>query len=387
MLIMGKTIYLDNAATTFPKPEEVYLGMDQFYREMGVNVGRGQHKLASKAANLMQETRELLLHLFHSDNKSIVFTHTATEALNLLLTNLVTTECNVYISPFEHNAVTRLLEKYKATRKINVFILPFNLQNWDYDYDEIQCMFTAARPNLMIISHASNVCGYISPVFELCGLAKKYRSINIIDMCQTAGLLDVDLSTDNIDYTVFDGHKTLYGPFGIGGIVGKSFSNFEPLIYGGTGVESANQDMPDIVPERFEAGSHNIQAIAGLNIALKWIQKNSMTQLYAKEKANYEMLLTVLNRHANIKIISSLDTGKFVGVVSCLFDNYSSDNIGNILSQHNIAVRTGLHCAPLAHKTLGTYPAGTVRFSVGWFNTESDFEALDKVLNFIEENS
>lgn len=387
MLIMEKTIYLDNAATTFPKPEEVYLGMDQFYRELGVNVGRGQHKLASKAANLMQETRELLLNLFHSENKSIVFTHTATEALNLLLTNLVTPECNLYISPFEHNAVTRLLEKFKATRKIKVFVLPFNLQNWEYDYDEIQCMFTAARPNLMIISHASNVCGYISPIFELCELAKKYSSINVIDMCQTAGLLDLDLSTDNIDYAVFDGHKTLYGPFGIGGIVGKSFSNFEPIIYGGTGVESANQNMPDLVPERFEAGSHNIQAIAGLNIALKWIQKNSIAQLYEKEKKNYEMLLTVLNRHDNIKIISGLDKSKFIGVVSSLFDNYSSDNIGNILSQHNIAVRTGLHCAPLAHKTLGTYPAGTVRFSVGWFNSESDFVALDKVLSFIEENS
>lgn len=384
---MKKTIYLDNAATTFPKPEEVYLGMDQFYRELGVNVGRGQHKLASKAANLMQETRELLLNLFHSENKSIVFTHTATEALNLLLNNLVTPECNLYISPFEHNAVTRLLEKFKATRKIKVFVLPFSLQNWEYDYDEIQCMFTAARPNLMIISHASNVCGYISPIFELCGLSKKYGSINVIDMCQTAGLLDLDLSTDNIDYAVFDGHKTLYGPFGIGGIVGKSFSNFEPLIYGGTGVESANPNMPDFVPERFEAGSHNIQAIAGLNIALKWIQKNSIAQLYEKEKTNYEMLLMVLNRHDNIKIISGLDTSKFIGVVSCLFDNYSSDNIGNILSQHNIAVRTGLHCAPLAHKTLGTYPAGTVRFSVGWFNSESDFVALEKVLSFIEENS
>lgn len=384
---MENIIYFDNAATTFPKPEDVYLGMDQAYRELGVNVGRGQHRLASKAANLMQETRELLLNLFHSENKSIVFTHTATEALNLLLINLVAMECNVYISPFEHNAVTRLLEKFKTTRKINVFILPFNLQNWDYNYDEIQSMFTAAHPNLMIISHASNVCGYISPIFELCGFAKKYRSINVIDMCQTAGLLDLDLSTDNIDYAVFDGHKTLYGPFGIGGIVGKSFVNFEPLIYGGTGVESANQDMPDLVPERFEAGSHNIQAIAGLNVALKWIQNNTVAQLYAKEKVNYEMLLTVLNRHDNIKIISGQDTSKFIGVVSCLFDNYSSDNIGNILSQRNIAVRTGLHCAPLAHKALGTYPAGTVRFSVGWFNSESDFVALDKVLSFIEENS
>lgn len=382
---MDKIIYFDNAATTYPKPDEVYSNMNRIYRTMGVNVGRGQYKLASKAANLIQETRDLALSLFHATNKSVIFTHTATEALNLLLNNLVYDGCNVYISPFEHNAVTRVLEKIKAEKHINVSVLPFNLKQWEYNYKAITQAFSKNAPNVLIISHASNVCGYLSPIFELCSMSKAFSCVNIIDMCQTAGLIETDLSTENIDYAVFDGHKTIYGPFGIAGIIGKSFVSFTPLIYGGTGIDSANQDMPEQVPERLEAGSHNIQAIAGLNSAFKWLMNKSVASIYETEKVNHKKLLFLLQKHFNIRIVSPINTENSIGVVSCTFDGYSSDNIGNILSQHDIAVRTGLQCAPLAHKTIGTHPAGTVRFSVGFFNNDDDFVALDKVLNYIEE--
>ncbi len=384
---MEKTVYFDNAATTFPKPEEVYLSTDKCFREYCVNVGRGQHKLSSFASNVVSETRELLLGLFHSDNKQIVFTHTATEALNLLLNNTLQEGITVYISPFEHNAVTRVIEHYKITRKLKIKILPFMTKSWSYDLDKMKQMFEEAPPNLVVVSHASNVCGYISPVSEICSEAKKYNCISIVDMCQTAGLVDISLASDNIDFAVFDGHKTLYAPLGVAGIVGKNISSFEPLIYGGTGVESMSQNMPSSSPERFEAGSHNIIAISGLNAAIKWINKIGIDSLMAKERENRKRLIGILQQYENIEVLSPLEEEKSVGIVSCVFKGYSSDNIGNVLSKNNIAVRTGLHCAPLAHQTLGTFPAGTVRLSTSWFTKEEDFVELEKALNFIEENS
>lgn len=384
---MEQVRYFDNAATTYPKPEEVYVQMDKYYREFGVNVGRGQHKLASAASQKVKETRELLLELFHCNHKEVIFTATATEAINLVLKNVIHEGMNVYISPFEHNAVTRTLHHLKQLLNINVFEMPVDCIKWEYDISKLTHMFSLNTPNVMIISHASNVCGFIAPIEQLCLASKNYSCVNVIDMCQTAGLIDVSLNEDIYDYAVFDGHKTLYGPLGIAGVVGKSFSKFNPLIFGGTGIDSMNQNMPETAPERFEAGSQNIMAIAGLNAAIKWILKLGINNVYSVQKRNHKFILDLLSQYSNITVISPMDTNKAVGVVSCVFDNYSSDNIGNILSQNDIAVRTGLHCAPLAHKTLNTFPAGTVRFSVGYFNTEDDFEKLKNVLDMIEENT
>jgi len=384
---MAKTAYFDNAATTFPKPEEVYVAMDEQYRNYGVNVGRGQHKLAAYANSVMEETRTLILDLFHAKNKHVVFTSTATEALNLLLNNVVKSGLNVYISPFEHNAVTRVLYHLKEGVDFNLFTLPFDVGSWEYKFDSILQLFADYPPHLMIITHVSNVCGYVSPIYRLCELSKQYGATNVIDMCQSAGLIDTDLSSDYFDFAVFDGHKTLYGPFGIAGIIGKSMSSFAPIVYGGTGIESANQSMPLDAPSRFEAGSHNILSIYGLNAALKWINHIGIDSIYSKEKANHERLMELLSKYSNINIVSPITKEKSTGIVSCIFDGYSSDNIGNILSQNDVAVRTGLHCAPLAHKTLDTYPAGTVRFSVSYFTDDYDFEQLEQVLDYIEENS
>lgn len=384
---MDKIVYFDNAATTYPKPEEVYAYTDRCFREFCVNVGRGQSKLSSYASNVMDETRELMLNLFHAGNKKMIFTHTATEAINLLILNSVKDNMNIYISPFEHNAVTRTLEHLRNTVSFNVIVLPFSVEKWEYDIEEIKNKFEKARPGLMIISHASNVCGYISPIKILCDLSKQYKCVNIIDMCQTAGLIDTSLASDNIDFAVFDGHKTLYSPLGVAGVVGKSFSGFDPLIYGGTGIESRNQDMPSSVPERFEAGSHNIVAISGLNAAIKWINGIGIEKLVSKERDNHRNLISMMSKHHNIKIVSPFDDFKCVGIISCIFFGYSSENIGNVLNQKSIAVRTGLQCAPLAHRTLCTFPAGTVRFSSSWFTNSDDFEQLDEALSYIEENS
>jgi cysteine desulfurase family protein len=385
---MIKTAYFDNAATTFPKPEKVYTFMDDFYRQYGVNVGRGQHKLAARAAQLVSETRQLLLDLLHCHNKKVVFTHTATEALNIILQGLPLSFGDVvYISPFEHNAVTRVLFHLQETKHINIETLEVDGETLNYDLAKIENQFKLSPPKLVVISHASNVCGVIAPISEICVLSKKYASINVVDMCQTAGLVDVDISSENIDFAVFSGHKTLYGPFGIAGFICSGIIKPEPLIFGGTGVDSANQQLPDNLPERYEVASPNIHAISGLYAALGWIKETSIQKIYDKEQNNHIELLNILRQYNNIKIYAPPLAEQGIGVVSCTFEGYSSDSIGNVLSEKNVAVRSGLHCAPYAHRLLGTFPAGTVRFSVSYFNDESDFYSLKSALDYIEENS
>lgn len=382
----SKTAYFDNAATTFPKPESVYVFMDDFYRHYGVNVGRGQHRLADKASFLVVETRELLLKLFHCPSKQVIFTPSATEALNVILRGLPWNDgMNVYVSPFEHNAVTRNLNYIKRNTQINIIELAVDRKSLCYDLERIKYQFQENMPHAVVVSHASNVCGIVAPIQDMFILAKKYNATTIVDMAQTAGLIDTNLSVIPADFAVFAGHKTLYGPLGIAGFISSCVNDLQPMIYGGTGVDSANPDLPDALPERFEAGSPNIAAIAGLNAALKWINEIGLDWITKKEQENMSKLLTLLGSYANIKVVS-LSEGKQIGVVSCVFEGYSSDSIGKVLSNHDIAVRTGLHCAPTAHRFLGTFPAGTVRFSVSYFNQDDDFEMLRVALDDIEEN-
>lgn len=382
---MSDIAYFDNAATTYPKPEEVYQFMDSFYRECGVNVGRGQHKLASKAAALVADTRKMLLELNHCPNRAIVFTPTATEALNIVINSTIRKDkLNIYLSPFEHNAVVRTINHLHQIYDITVHFLAFNKDSGIYKLEKIENQFNMNKPDVVIVSHASNVCGAIAPITEICALSKKYNAINIIDMCQTMGLIDTNLNNDNIDFAVFAAHKTLYGSMGLGGFICKLDAKLEPLVYGGTGTDSANPNLPDTIPERYEAGSPNVPAIAGLNAALKWIIKAGIDNIYAKEQMNRKRLLDILGKYDNIKTI--MVTDKSIGVVSCVFDGYSSDNIGQVLSNNNVAVRTGVHCSPNAHRFMGTFPAGTVRFSVSCFNTDEDFETLRTTLQYIADN-
>lgn len=383
--MVNNIAYFDNAATTFPKPENVYVTMDKFYRECGVNIGRGQHKLSSMANALMEQTRDKILNLFHCSNKQVVFTHTATEALNLILFGLnMPKGAVVYFSPFEHNSVTRALNHLVKTQEIQAIQLAANKDKLQLDFSEIQVQFGQVAPDYIVISHASNVCGTIAPVEAILSLGKRYQATTIVDMCQTAGLIDIDLSSDIYDFAVFEGHKTLYGPMGIGGFVMKKTVELSPLIYGGTGVESANQDMPTSFPAKYEAGSHNIQAIAGLNASLTWINQTGINTIHDVEQSNREILISLLTKYSNLKMYMPSDG---IGVVSCTFDGYSSDSIGQVLSEKNIAVRTGLQCSPFAHKLMGTFPSGTVRFSVSYFNNDEDFVVLREALDYIEYNS
>ena len=381
---MENIVYFDNAATTFPKPECVYTAMDQFAKTCGVSIGRGQHSLSSKAAYIADETRELLQELFHAYNKKVVFTNTATEALNIIIRGInIPKGANVYISPFEHNAVTRTLHYLQKQNNFQIIQLACSKDTYQIDVDGVAAQFKSDKPFCVIASHISNVLGAIAPIESLFSEAKKYDAITVTDMCQSAGLIDTNIASSDFDYAVFAGHKTLYGPLGISGFITSFPQELPPLIIGGTGIDSANQDMPDDIPVKYEAGSHNSTAIAGLNASLKWLLENGMDNINQKELVHYKKLCNLLSSYDNVKLYLP-ENG--IGVVSCDFDGYSSSEIGQVISK-KIAIRSGLHCAPLAHKFIGTFPSGTVRFSVSYFNTDHDFEVLEEMLDYIEENS
>ena len=377
--------YFDNAATTFPKPECVYQQMDQFYRQVGGSVGRGNYGRAVSAKSLVDETRELLKYLLHCPAKQVVFEPTATLSLNIIIQGLIQAGAkNIYISPFEHNAVTRILHHYEEVQQIRVYQLSAT-KALEYDLERIRYQFDSGKPDLVIVSHASNVIGLIAPVEDIFRISKGYGSHTVLDMAQTAGLVDCNIGQELFDFAVFAGHKTLLGPTGISGFVMKPDIKLPSVLFGGTGFESANQDMPSTLPERFEFGTMNTSGIGGLNAALRWIAGKGTANLYTKELEKRTQLLNLLSKYNFIKIIGNIEGRQYVGIISCVIDGISSDIAGQIFAERNIAVRTGLHCAPLAHQFLGTYPAGTIRFSVNHFTSDEDFNELEQVLDGIAE--
>ena len=376
--------YFDNAATTYPKPAEVYDFMDSFYRKSGANAGRGNYGIAQGAGRLIGETRELIKDLLHCPAKQVIFTPTATIALNIILQGLINLGLkNVYISPFEHNAVTRTLHAFEANGDIHLYELTVNAK-LQYDLERIKYQFDNNKPDLVVVSHASNVIGLLAPVEDIFALAKVYDSYTVADMSQSAGLVDCNVGLSTFDFAVFAGHKTLYGPTGISGFVMKPEIKLPSVLYGGTGTESANQDMPESLPERFEMGTLNISGIAGLNAALKWNKKIGVDEISKKECENRNKLISILEDYDWLKIVGYVPDNHYVGIVSCIISGISSDSAGIIFNKQGIAVRTGLQCAPLAHRFLNSFPAGTIRFSVSYFTSDEDFEELKTALDYIE---
>ena len=236
----------------------------------------------------------------------------------------------------------------------------------------------------MIVSHASNVIGLVAPVEDIFALAKEYGAVTLIDMAQTAGLVDLNVGLETVDYAVFAGHKTLFGPTGISGFLMNPTADLLPILFGGTGYDSANQNMPDSLPEKYEMGTLNIAGIAGLNAALKWIKKQTVERIYQEEEDRRQRLLQLLYDYDFLTVVGNVEGRQYVGIVSCLFDGISSDSAGSIFAERGISVRTGLQCAPKAHRFLGTYPAGTIRLSVNALTNEKDFEELKDALDDIE---
>ncbi|MTI69249.1 MAG: aminotransferase class V-fold PLP-dependent enzyme [Firmicutes bacterium] len=381
---MKDIIYFDNSATTYPKPEIVYNYMDEFYRKFGINANRGKYSKSNHVRDIIDSTRKLLKELFNCPkDKEVVFTSSATEAINIILQGINWSSINnVYLTRFEHNAILRTLNHLKKKYNININYLECDKESLTYNLEKIRYQFDEINPDLVIMTHASNVCGNITPIKEISSIAKKYNSKTMVDGAQTSGLLDINLKKTDIDYLVFAGHKTLYGPFGISGFVVNNDSNIRPLMFGGTGYDSANIELPESIPQKFEVGSKNTLAIAGLYASLKWINKVGREEILKSEKKLTKLLLECLEDFDNIKVFKTKDLENQLGVVSCVFNNIASNTVGQVLDKNNIAVRTGLHCAPEAHKFINTFPGGTVRFSLSYFNNE---DQISKIYDVLEE--
>ena len=377
--------YFDNAATTLVKPNGMYQYVADYMLNYGANISRGDYAMAKSAGKIVRETRDLLLDMLNaSKTKEVVFTPSATIALNTIINGQALNKNDiVYISPFEHNAVIRTLYALQKNKNFQIKHIKLKENILDYDLEGLKAQFDENPPSLVILSHVSNVVGLIAPAMEIAQLVKQYQGTVVIDAAQACGLIDFEVN-NYIDYYVFAGHKTLYAPFGIAGFICNKNTSLQPYIYGGTGIDSANVEMPNSIPERFEAGSPNLMAIVGLHYSLLWI-KDNVSWIQQKEKENLRLLKEILGRYSFVKMVNV--QGNIVSIVSCKFDGFTSDEIGRILSEQGVSVRTGLHCAPSAHKQIGSFPEGLVRFSISCFTDEKDFKLLESALDYIEENS
>ncbi len=376
-------IYLDNAATTFPKPEDVYTVMDKMNREGAVNAGRGSYKLAQEASALIEETKNLLRKLIYVDTSAaVIFSPSVTIAMNQIVNGLrLRDKAVVYLSPYEHNAVARSVHELAKNKKLIIKEIPIN-SDLEIDLEKMKYEFAKDKPEAVFCTHVSNVTGYILPVYQIFMESKKYGCINILDSAQSMGLVEIRANLMQVDIIAFAGHKTLYGPLGVGGFINVSGIPLDVYISGGTGSDSLNLDMPDGKESRYEAASCNIVAIAGLNAALKNIDME-LCMKHEKELSDY--LIDKLSSMKEIKMYLPGNQLQHVGIISFAVEGFNSEDIGTILDEDfDIAVRTGYHCAPYIHKYLkdiGTL--GTVRVGLGQFSTMDDIDRFVAALTDI----
>lgn len=371
-------IYLDNAATTYPKPEEVYVALDKANRN-AFNTGRGSYKCAREASETKEAVRNKIIKLNNIKNAKVIYTNSATTSLNDLIFGIdLKNNDYIYISPFEHNSIVRPLEELKKRININIEILPFDKQTWKPDYEKINDMFALHNPAAILLSQVSNVTGYVLPYNEIFELSKRYNSINILDASQGYGIVPIN-NCENINYIVFAGHKSLYASFGIAGYIKLKNDKLKQNIFGGTGSDTMNPNMPDTIPDGYEAGSPNIVSIYGLDASIDWLNK---VDIYNHEKELTNYLIEELKKIKKVNLFLPNDTESIFGMVSIGIDGYSSDDVGAILDdEYSICVRTGYHCAPLIHDFIGSLEYnGTVRISLNYFNSKNDIDVLINAL-------
>ncbi|AVX32296.1 aminotransferase class V-fold PLP-dependent enzyme [Carboxydocella sp. ULO1] len=371
-------IYLDNAATSWPKPPSVAEAMTKAVKELGANPGRAGHQMALEAGRGIYRTRVLLAKLFNIKNPlRIAFTQNATYALNLALLGLLQPGDHVITSTLEHNSVARPLY-YLSQRGVKVTKIGLN-EAGEFDLDLLEKSF---QPNtrLVCLTHGSNVSGHILPIEKIGALCRSRQVKFMVDAAQTAGVIPVDVEKMNIDILAFPGHKGLYGPQGTGGLYIAEGIELKPLVTGGTGSHSEYMEQPQVMPDQLESGTPNTPGIFGLGAGVEFVLKTGVEQIHAREQALTEKLLAGLRALPEVIVYGPAE--ERLPVVSINIKGAETSEVGFILDKvFNIACRTGLHCAPEAHKTLGTFPIGTVRFSPGWFNTDED---IDKTIEAIK---
>ena len=370
-------IYLDNSATTFPKPKELYDALDFANRNLAFNAGRGNYFEANEADKIIEKCRNTISNFAGKETRDVAFLSSATEALNLIINGLDLSAGDVvYVSPFEHNAIIRPLYLLRDNIGIEVIQMPFNKETWDIDLNRLEEMFAIKRPRAIFLSHISNVTGLVLPYQEIFSLSKNYNAITVLDAAQSYGVLNPKL--DETDFCVFAGHKSLYASFGVAGIVSNRFGILKVIKSGGTGSDSLNFKMPESGHQRIESGSPNIVAIYGLLNSCEWLKKNNIKE-HEEELTSY--LLESL-KQVKKAIVYRPEQKETFGIVSFNIEGYLSEEVSSILyDEYKIALRSGYHCSPLVHEFIDSLKfKGTVRVSVGAFNTKEDIDALIRAL-------
>lgn len=369
-------IYLDNAATSWPKPDCVSAAMERFLREHGANPGRSGHAMSIQAGRVVFDARERVARLFRFDDPlAVAFTKNATEALNLAIQGLLAPGDHVITSVMEHNSVLRPL-RFLEGRGVSVTRVPC-AGDGTLDPDDV-ARSISSRTRLVVLSHASNVVGTLCPIGAIGKLAREHEVLFCVDAAQSAGACPIDMAAMNIDLLAFTGHKSLYGPQGTGGLcIGeRARGRLRPLLYGGTGSASDSDTHPEFLPDCFEAGTLNAVGLAGLAAGIAFIEERGVEAIRKHEMTLAARLIAGLRELPGIRILGTADMSRRTAVVSFNLDGWSCSEVAQTLDDRfGLCCRSGLHCAPLAHRQLGTFPEGAVRFSLGLFNTEADITA------------
>lgn len=378
-------IYLDNAATTFPKPEVVYETMDRFSRTAAVNAGRGAYKAARAAGEMIKNVRSGIISLLDArEQAQVVLTPSVTIALNQIIYGQNWTEKSVaYLSPYEHNAVVRPLQLLSEKYGFKVIELPLK-EDLSIDLEKTAEMFKENPPTFVACTAVSNVTGYILPEREIFRMARKYKAFTLLDAAQAVGLIRLPFAYTMADVITFAGHKTLYGPFGIAGFVIKNGVKLNILLAGGTGVNSEDVHMPKGMPGSMECGSKDTVALAGFEAALKWLPTVKPLE---HERLITERFINAVKDMPNVKLFAAPGgMHNQAGVVSFVVEGYKANEVAAILDEkYDIAVRAGHHCAALIHKHIGSAPyEGTIRLSPGYFNTVEEIDVLVDALKNLD---
>ena len=384
-----KKLYLDQASTTYPKPECVARAVYEYMTDNGSNINRGCYENAYDTEEIVLETRELICELFDGpDCKNVIFTKNVTESLNVVLKGFFKPGDHILTSSMEHNAVMRPLRQLEA-EGISFDRIPCNRQG-ELLLEEAEELLKS-NTKAVVMMHASNVCGTLLPLKEVGAFCKVHGLKFIVDCAQTAGVFPISMKEMNIDALCFTGHKGLYGPQGIGGFILQEdmIKEISPLLSGGTGSISHTEEIPEFMPDRFEPGTMNLPGIFGLHAALEWLNDTGIESIHNKEIKLTELFLQKIREidsdGEKIKVIGKTSVDGRTSVVSIQTPGRDVSDIAYLLDKnYGIMTRVGLHCAPNAHKTLDTYPTGTVRFSFGYFTTEEEVlfavKALEELL-------
>ena len=374
-------IYLDNAATSFPKPKEVADAVYDFMINNGTSSGRGSYKKAMQSDYIVYECRKLIGNLFNFDDpKKVVFTSNVTDSLNIAIRGILKENDHVITSSLEHNAVWRCLKTLE--KDINIKIDTVECSKDGITNPEDIKKYIKKDTALIVFTQASNVLGTIQPVKEIGKIARENNIVFLVDAAQSAGAMKIDIKEDNIDILAFTGHKSLLGPMGTGGLIINTDIDIKPLKVGGTGGDSAYEYQPDYYPNHLETGTSNVSGIAGLRAAIKFLNKEGIDNIHNKEKKLTKYALQRLETVKDIEIYGPKDCEKILSVISFNIKNKRPEDISTILDQkYDIMLRSGLHCAPTAHSIINTKDRGSLRIGIGYFNTKDDIDKLVEALN------